>query len=433
MANVERTMGPGFASYPFQAASEPRLSSGVPPLRLGRSAGDAAPSPTGASVEIVVYGLLQAGDNHAAWRDLAGRALERNVFYEPDFALAAARHLREAPRPIFVFAWDSARVRGEPGSLLGVFPVAMPALGPGALELFGWRHEQAVVGTPLLDRDRAAEVFEHFLGWLAGATPVAGGILLPMQVEDGAAARVIRDVCERSGRLIRSFGAHERAVLRGGESADALLARAMPGKRLKEHRRLRRRLEEKGTLAFVSATTPADVRVAAEAFLEVEEAGWKGRDGGAFLHTASGASFLRAATRSLAATGECRIDMLTLDGRPLAAGIVLGGTVQNVYWKTAFDERFAAYSPGVQLTMEITRRQLADPAVAFTDSCAVAEHPMINALWPDRMTVSDWFIPASPSRATVGVAVAREAAARGLHGTAKALYLRVKSGRKPAR
>jgi CelD/BcsL family acetyltransferase involved in cellulose biosynthesis len=432
MANVERTIGAGFSSYPFQAVMEPRPSSGVPPLRLGRSGGDATPSGD-AGVEIVIYGLLQAGDNHEAWRDLANRSLDRNVFYEPDFALAAARHLREAPRPIFVFAWDTARPRGEAGSLLGVFPVAMPALGLGALELFGWRHDQAVLGTPLLDRDRAAEVFEHFLRWLAGATPMAGGILLPMQAEEGATARVIRDVCERSGRTIRTFGAHDRAVLRGGEGAEALLARAMPGKRLKEHRRLRRRLEEKGSVAFVSATTPADIRLAAEVFLEVEEAGWKGRDGGAFLHTASGASFLRAATRSLAAAGACRIDMLTLDGMPIAAGIVLGGAGPNLYWKTAFDERFAAYSPGVQLTLDITRRQLADPAIPFTDSCAVAEHPMINALWPDRMTVSDWFIPASPARATAGMAVAKETAARGLHGTAKALYHRVKAGRKPAR
>jgi CelD/BcsL family acetyltransferase involved in cellulose biosynthesis len=433
MANVERTVGSGFASYPFQSVPEPRTVSGVPPLRLGRSGGDFASSGAVGPVEIVVYGLLQAGDHHEAWRDLAQRSLDRNVFYEPDFALAAARHLREAPRPIFVFAWDTGRPRGDAGSLLGVLPVTMPSLGLGTLELFGWRHDQAVLGTPLLDRDRAGEVFTHFLGWLAGATPMAGGILLPMQAEEGATARVIREVCERTGRMIRSFGAHERAVLRGGEAADALLARAMPGKRLKEHRRLRRRLEEKGAVAFVSASSPADVRLAAEVFLEVEEAGWKGRDGGAFLHTASGASFLRAATRSLAAAGECRIDMLTLDGVPIAAGIVLGGAGANLYWKTAFDERFAAFSPGVQLTLEITRRQLENPAVAVTDSCAVAEHPMINGLWPDRMTVSDWFIPASPSRATVGVAVARETAARGLHGTAKALYDRVKKGRKASR
>src|SRR3954449_13521675 len=124
MASFDNTIGHSGTHFPFQASYDARRSTSEPPLRGARSDVREPES----NVEIAVFGLIQAGDHAAAWRDLAARALERNVFYEPDFALAAARHLREAPRPAFVFAWDAQRPRGEPGALLGVFPVAMPSL-----------------------------------------------------------------------------------------------------------------------------------------------------------------------------------------------------------------------------------------------------------------------------------------------------------------
>jgi hypothetical protein len=161
-------------------------------------------------------------------------------------------------------------------------------------------------------------------------------------------------------------------------------------------------------------------------FLDLEEAGWKGRDGGAFLHTASGASFLRAATRLLAMRGQCRIDMLLLDGKAIAAGIVLRSGDRAYYWKTAFDEAYGAFSPGIQATLAITRRQLDDRTLALTDSCAVADHPMINHLWPDRRPVADWFIPGESSGAASLVA-ARETATRRFRSAAKSLYRRMKA------
>lgn len=421
MASGDQTIAGTFTHYPFQGPGlSVRRPAPPPPLRGARVRSPAE----GGTIEVVVFGLIQAGDHEAAWRDLAGRALERNVFYEPDFALSAARHLREAPRPAFVFAWDATRPR-DPDALLGVFPITMPSFGFGSMELLGWRHDQAVLGTPLVDAARAEEVVEHFLGWVSRATAIAGGIMLPMLREDGPIAAVIRAVAERTGREISRFSPHDRAVLRGGEAAEVLLARALPGKRVKEYRRLRRRLEEQGTVTFVSATTPQAIREAAEAFLDLEEAGWKGRDGGALLHTASGASFLRAATRSMALRGGCRIDMLLCDGVPVAAGIVLMAGDNAFFWKTAFDERFAALSPGVQVTLEITSRQLSDAAVTLTDSCAVADHPMINHVWPDRAPVADWFV-AGTSNGAAHLVVAREAASRRLRSAAKTLYRRMR-------
>ena len=50
-------------------------------------------------------------------------------------------------------------------------------------------------------------------------------------------------------------------------------------------------------------------------------------------------------------------------------------------------------SPGVQLTLDLTRHLCADPAIASADSTADADHPMINPIWRGRFAIGDVLIP----------------------------------------
>ena len=50
----------------------------------------------GGSLRVEIRPLAEAGAVEAEWAGLASRALERNVFVEPAFALAAVQHLAEA-------------------------------------------------------------------------------------------------------------------------------------------------------------------------------------------------------------------------------------------------------------------------------------------------------------------------------------------------
>ena len=49
---------------------------------------------------------------------------------------------------------------------------------------------------------------------------------------------------------------------------------------------------------------------------------------------------------------------------PVAAGIVLRHQDRAFFFKLGVDERFAKLSPGVQLTLDLTRHLCADPAIA---------------------------------------------------------------------
>jgi hypothetical protein len=55
-------------------------------------------------------------------------------------------------------------------------------------------------------------------------------------------------------------------------------------------------------------------------------------------------------------------------------------------FKTAFDEAYARFSPGVLLQLE-NLALLDDPALAWCDSCAAADHPMIDSLWRERRPI----------------------------------------------
>ena len=161
-------------------------------------------------------------------------------------------------------------------------------------------------------------------------------------------------------------------------------------------RRQRRRLADHGERTFVSARSPAEIRRATERFLALESMGWKGGRGSALLEDPGLATFTRSMTRLMAEEGKCRIDSLEIAGRAVAIGIVITAHGHAHFWKTTFDETYAPLSPGVQLALEITEAQLADTSVTTTDSCAAPDHPMIDRLWPDRMSLLDVMIDLHP-------------------------------------
>jgi CelD/BcsL family acetyltransferase involved in cellulose biosynthesis len=108
------------------------------------------------------------------------------------------------------------------------------------------------------------------------------------------------------------------------------------------------------------------------------------------------AAFAREAVHLLAEQDMCRIHSLTLDGEVIACLVVFveGGVAYT--WKTAYDERYAAYSPGTLLMMEVTRQHLADPNVTMTDSCAVPDHPVMSRLWSERKKMGTIVVGLAP-------------------------------------
>ncbi len=366
-----------------------------------------------------------------AWRELARRAVEPNPFLEPEFTLSAILHSPPASRPDIVFVWQGAGFNPR-GRLIAVM-----AIEPAGLGLFGlstrvgrsWRYRHSALGTPLIDRFAAARALDALLLWSDERRSKRRALLLQPIERSGAFFELLVDRCAANGFAWSAIAEYERAILLPGQTGAQILSRARSTKHRRELARLRRRLQERGSLTAGSATTPTEIREAVERFLALEHKGWKGRRRTDFLSSAGDSAFLRTMSRRLAAEGRCRIDWLAVDGEPIAMAFLLKSGDRAYFWKTAYDEAYAQFSPGVQLVLELIERQLADPTIGATDSCAIANHPMIDRLWPDRLDMVEVMVATEPGRLPF---YARRERLRRAIGDAIKTVARAALGRKPS-
>ncbi|WP_172125540.1 MULTISPECIES: GNAT family N-acetyltransferase [unclassified Devosia] len=350
----------------------------------------------------------------APWEALGGRSLEPNGFFDHGFAQAASRHAWNGRGNDALVAFDGA----SQGRMLAFLPVvsAWAALRLPVPALVA-RQPYTVLSSPLLDPERAVEAAGALIDGAAGAG--AHLLVLPFARLQGATADAIAEALARRGIAPAEVdNAHERAAYASTGDVESYLRGGMGAKRLKEMRRLRHRLDDEGAVAFTVADRPDTIAPAVQRFLALEASGWKGKQGTGLAQAQGDARFVELAALDMGARGGFEVAELQLDGRTIAAGLVLKGAGQALFFKIAYDESMGRVSPGVQLTLEMTRRFAENPEISFVDSTAAAGHPMIDHIWRERLAVGDLLIATRPndplaagiSRLVIGRRRARERA-----------------------
>jgi CelD/BcsL family acetyltransferase involved in cellulose biosynthesis len=320
-----------------------------------------------------------------AWRALAARAAEPNGYYLPDWELAVNASVPGRTGASALAAWHDKM-------LVGLLPVVwlrqackipLPALVSA--------HPYGTLCSPPLDHGMATDAAATLMQ--AARQSGARALVLREVALDGAAMKAFNTVLRGEGLRRRVLQWHLRACLDATRNTDELLHDALGARKLKELRRQRKRMAEHGAVAFEVARSPQQVAAALETFLKLEAGGWKGARGTALAQVEGDAAFIRRATQALAGTGNCEIVTLRAGETPVASGIVLRHRSRAFFFKLGVDERFAKFSPGVQLTLDLTRHLCDDPAIASADSTASADHPMINPIWRGRLAIGDVLIP----------------------------------------
>jgi hypothetical protein len=325
------------------------------------------------------------------WRALADRAIEPNGYYLPGWALAIDASARGRTNVSALGAWSDVAESGA-ARLIGLMPavslwraykIPLPALV--SADPYG------TLCTPLLDREMPDQAAGRLMSQARDAG--AHALILRDVALDGAVMKTLARVLEQGGMRPRLLQSHARACLDATRNADELLRDALGAKKLKELRRQRHRLAEHGEVRFEVARTPDNAARALETFLNLEASGWKAQRGTALTQDNGDAAFIRRAVTALAESRQCEIVTLRAGATPVAAAILLRHLDRAFYFKLGVDERFAKFSPGVQLTLDLTTHFCADPAIALVDSMAAADHPMINPIWRGRLAIGDVLIP----------------------------------------
>lgn len=347
-------------------------------FRTGRAGALPRFMPTGlphGEVRLLDRAGLAAPALHAGWERLVHRAAEPNPFFEPWFLLPSLAQWGAAGR-VVTKAWF------HEGRLAGLLPVVRSARYYGNLVTHakGWLHPNAFCGVPLIAAGHEEAFWRDLLAHFDRNSRRALFLHLPQLPADGPANAALERVLAADGRAHYLVAEEARALLAGDASPEAYCAAAMSGKKRKELRRQRARLAEEGELSLERAEGDAGLAEWTAEFLALEAAGWKGKAGSALACASDTRTLFAAALAGAAAAGRLERLALRLDGRAVAmlANFI---TPPGAYsFKTAFDESFARFSPGMLLQLE-NLALLQRPGIAWADSCAAEGHPMIERLW----------------------------------------------------
>lgn len=384
-------------------ASGIEVFSGPAPVVAGPAAGGPKHSADLPSLEMEVrlnWGESELQPYLPAWQRLVDVAAEPNPGYEPGCLLPALKYLRGRQEVCVASVWAAPRVNPQgPPVLCGLFPLRLVRRARGmAVMAELWRHDQWFLTTPLVRGDVLPETWQAFWDWIRSA-PLAGRarchlLGLPMQNTDGPFHGMLLDWMESQGVRSALRRRYRRALLHRPASCDSH-SQALPRKLRQESTRLRRKLEQAGRLELRCEAGPAAV----ERFLELEQSGWKGRSGTALGATGHSRQFTLDMTARLAARNQLQVLEMWQGERLVASKLNLMSGHAAFAWKIAYDEEFSPYSPGVLLELENVRHLVErTPGVAWMDSCADPDHPMIDALWPGRRGIESLLLSTGSRR-----------------------------------
>jgi len=330
---------------------------------------------TADTLEALALDPLASNIDIPAWRQLAETASDANPFFGPEFLVPFLKNMTSDPVKLIVVRHT------QTGEWLIAAPVGSRRLGFAVPAATIWTTEYAPLGTPLLASCTPKSAITLFLELATKETgsPLIAIPYLPMDTTIAAQLLTIE-----SGWNWKLAHEANRAGHSHGVEGEEQFAESYSGKRRKEFKRLLRRLSEEGEVQFDSLTGQKAI-AAFNDFLELEAAGWKGKEGTALASTPATHAFSQEMITARALANGVRIDRLTIAERPVAILVLFreGHTIFS--WKIAYDEAYARYSPGGQLTLYSMQTNLKDPDIWAADSLAVPGHAMIEPLWRGRI------------------------------------------------
>lgn len=335
----------------------------------------------------LIHDLKELESIAARWQRLMETAVYPNLFFDPDFLIPAIRHLEQNDVAVLVVeAPRRMHPEGEP-----VICALMPLVSKSiyGMPLSGreiWKHDQCFDCTPLLRRDCAAEALQFALQYLhtehgvqmLSVNTVAG---------QGAFANLLTNQFYGSLMTVFHRDAFTRACFSPASDAETYINSQVSKSTRKGTQRLSRKLAESGDLTTQwsdASSRVADHAMWIDEYLNLEAAGWKGREGTALSTSDATLAFFREMATRTMPLGKLQMLKVSLDGRPVSMICDLFGHNRGAHFKTTFDESLHEFSPGLIAELE-NIPQLHQRNLELVDSCADPNHSMINRVWSDRV------------------------------------------------
>ena len=323
-------------------------------------------------------------DIAAAWADLASRA-SSNVFMEPA-ALRVAETSGFADIRMLL-AWDDTVA---PRRLVGLWALQVKRIAsfwPAVLDARPYNY--AFLSSPVIDPACVDDVMPAMLAAIQHDPELPKVLHLHSFAQETACYAALQRELIRQGGAQRMLAENNRPF---ATREDGIKKSGSTRKKLRQDWN---RLSGQGLVEVVNDRTAARVTEAFEIFLKLEQASWKGARGTALLCNEADAAFVRKLVATLSLEGRASVALLCVDGKAIAAQVLMysGGTAYT--WKTAFDADYARYSPGMLLVDKITEQLFADPDIDAIDSCSY-EDGFMAKLWTGRRKMVEMLVHIGP-------------------------------------
>jgi hypothetical protein len=324
----------------------------------------------------------------AHWEEL--RPFAHNAFMDPA-ALNAAGNAMFAIIYVLL-AWE---VGAEPAKLVGMWALQAKQLLLWPF-LEGLPFNYAFLSTPVLHPDYAEDTMPAFLAAIAANKSLPPTLVLRDLDAQGREYSAILEAAKKLPQLelrtdMRPVATREVGLKRSGSTR----------RKLKQDWN---RLAATGELKLANVREAGEIGGAFEAFLELEARSWKGAGGTALLSNARDAGFARTLIGDMAARGNASVALLTLDGKPIAAQVLLYCGKTAYTWKTSYDPDLGKFSPGTLLVDRISMELLDSGKAEAIDSCARGDGFMAQ-LFTARKPMVDLVISARAARTQAFIAV----------------------------
>ncbi len=359
---------------------------------LAQSAGPEAQLRFERNVSVQIADTVLANDAAfiAAWDRLAADSNEPNPFCESWYLLPALKQFDPLHKTALFVLWA-----GDPkeNNMVGILPLSEEkrySRWP-IHNTQNWLHSNAFLGSPIVRPGYENCFWEALFSYLDGAESKSIFFHLNGLAIGGSLQVAMERVCAKQSRRLALVYRTDRAYLQGEQTPQSYFENAVRSKKRKELRRLKNRLAEIGTLSFARSDGSADLEIWTEEFLALEHRGWKGQSGSSLASSEKTTALFYAALIGAAQRGRLELLDLRLDGAPIAMLVTFLSPPGSFSFKTAFDEEYAHYSPGVLLQIE-NLDLLARDGIDYCDSCAAAGHPMIDSIWTGRRAIGRYSV-----------------------------------------
>lgn len=327
----------------------------------------------------------------ARWRDLESRSCHTNAFLSPEFLLPAWKWLEPDGRSFLLTVEErqSGRLRSlgcfqeSPGSRL----MAVPHL-VAAKTIHSFR-----TGL-LLDECTAEATLNVWFTYLQKQSQW-GGVVFPTMRLDSILAQRMQSAMKACHLSWHTGPQITSAAFFPPIAFEGKLSEHLSKHRCKLLRQKQRNLESVGPVRLHRIERSDEVAQAIEQFLNLENAGWKGKEGTSLQSNFASAEFLREMATGFFERGKLVLTQLLAGDHVVASTINLHGASTLFAFKIGWDPLFAKASPGVlleNLMLPLVCRDF--PEVTCLDSCA-RPGSFLEEIWPHQITIADAVIPTS--------------------------------------